>query len=129
MLGVKGQSTSTPIAWVSGKKSPPTGGTVILRLADGQRSSAASHASLAQAFVLTQLATRRTNRFLLDRAADRPLLDQLCMHGIANFDRLILQCIQPADASAFIHFAQFFAQLSREGCNPFSNPVRSSCHP
>jgi hypothetical protein len=77
---------------------------------------------------LAQLAALGTNRFVFGRPVDRPLLDKLRMHRIANLDCLILQRIQPAHAPGFIDFAQFFAQLSSKGRDPFFHPI-GSCHP
>jgi hypothetical protein len=128
MAGVNGQSTSTPINLVLGKKSLAAARTEVLRLGESDRPTAADQLPLTLPLAPAQLAALGADRFVLGGAMDRPLLDQLGMHCIANLDGPGLDRVQPTESIAIVDLAQFFTQLTSEDRNPLLY-LLTTCHP
>jgi hypothetical protein len=128
MAGVNGQSTSTPIALVIGKKSLAAARAVVLRFVDNHRSAATDQLSFSPPLVATELAALGAGRCVIRGTVGRGLLHQFRMHRVADRDRARLDGVQPTECIAIIDFAQFRGQFTCKGLDPFLNLLRS-CHP
>ncbi len=125
---MKGQSISTPIVGVAGKKSLAATRAKILRFADRHQPTAADQFPFTQASVAAWLATVGTGRFAFHGLRRRSPLHQLGRQRIANLDRLRLDRVEPTQRVAIIHLAQFLAQLGRKCLDPLPN-LLTRCHP
>jgi hypothetical protein len=106
MAGVNGQSGSTPIAWVRGKKSLATARAEVLRLSERYCSSPREKLAGTLAFVLALLTALGTCRFVGDRMFGGLLLHERPHDRVANIHGLVLYGVQPTDTLAGVHIAQ-----------------------
>jgi len=126
---VNGQSTSTPIALVRGKKSLAAARAKVFWFADRHWPAATDQLPLAMTSIAAQLAALGARRFRVGSRPVRQLLPhQLDAHRVTDFDGFRLEGIKPTERIAIIDLAYLSGQFSYERRNPLVDLV-GSCHP